>query len=540
MGHEGNAVGARLRNQKVASIDCDCFCSRWERVLLFDNGEIAAYLLLSLGGGGNKELVRKRPVRPVDGEVFCFYSRGGLAHVISISIRILVRSEMATPDANSTIKVSAASMVRLISIFTAVVSMTSYGQDLADSATVARTIKQLKLTGISMRSSAVDNDFTDLVLLKRTLEPVQLILLGEQSHGEGSVFSTKVRLIKFLHENMGFDILAFESSFFACAKAQDQISAGENASDVAPMSIYPLWSQTAEVRPLFEYIEVSRKTNRPLILAGFDSRMVPFAGSPSLTRELEKYLHRKNSSAVRESSWSSTSTTIDSLLKREREYNMTQAHWDSLARGLDIIRRDLQSSSSTDMDSRFWLKVLDNVSATSEFLRIPLANWKRLNSVRDRQLADNLLWLLNVRYPGKKIIAWTASYHAARRLPEIHFSGMAPYDSVLTMGDTLYSALGSRLYSVAFTGYSGSYSDWAGQPKSVDSAATGSLEDIMNRTGFERAFFDLRGQPKDTDLARSEFFARPMGYSWRPAIWPHHFDAIVFDKRIAPSTRVSK
>jgi erythromycin esterase len=418
--------------------------------------------------------------------------------------------------------------------------MVSFAQDLADSAAVARTIERLKLLGINMRSSTVDDDFADLVSLNRTLQPAQLILLGEQSHGEGSVFTIKVRLIKFLHEKMGFDILAFESSFFACAKAQEQISAGESAKDVAPTCIYPLWSQAAELWPLFEYIEATRKTDRPLILAGFDSRMVPFVGSPSLTRELDQYLHSKNSSAVRDSSWSSTIATIDSLLKREREYSMTQAHWDSLDRGLAIIERDLQSNSSTDMESRFWLKVLANVSATSEILRIPLTDWKRSNSVRDRQLADNLLWLLNVRYPGKKIIAWTASYHAARRLPEIHFSGMAPYDSVLTMGDTLYSALGSRLYSVAFTGYSGGYSDWTGQPESVDSAATGSLEDMMNQTGFAKAFFDLRGQPKYTDLAKSEFFARPLGYNWRPAIWPHHFDAIVFERNITPSTRVSE
>ena len=63
-------------------------------------------------------------------------------------------------------------------------------------------------------TDARDNDYRDLQFLKELWKDKKLVLLGEQSHGEGTVFEAKVRLIKFLHEEMGFEIVAFESGLY--------------------------------------------------------------------------------------------------------------------------------------------------------------------------------------------------------------------------------------------------------------------------------------------------------------------------------------
>jgi erythromycin esterase len=62
-------------------------------------------------------------------------------------------------------------------------------------------------------------DFSDLEGLKPILPGVQVVMLGEPSHGDGTTFSAKIRLIKFLHQEMGFDVLAFESGFYDCRNA---------------------------------------------------------------------------------------------------------------------------------------------------------------------------------------------------------------------------------------------------------------------------------------------------------------------------------
>ena len=44
--------------------------------------------------------------------------------------------------------------------------------------------------------------------------------LGESGHGVREFNLAKVRLIRFLHEEMGFDVLAFESGLFECWQAE--------------------------------------------------------------------------------------------------------------------------------------------------------------------------------------------------------------------------------------------------------------------------------------------------------------------------------
>src|SRR3989337_1173277 len=58
---------------------------------------------------------------------------------------------------------------------------------------------------------AADEDFRDLEPLIDAIGSAHVVQLGEPSHGSGGSFAAKVRLVKFLHQRMGFDVLAWES-----------------------------------------------------------------------------------------------------------------------------------------------------------------------------------------------------------------------------------------------------------------------------------------------------------------------------------------
>lgn len=50
-----------------------------------------------------------------------------------------------------------------------------------------------------------DEDFADLAPLRAAIGKSRIVMLGEQSHGDGTTFLAKTRMIKYLHEKLGFD-----------------------------------------------------------------------------------------------------------------------------------------------------------------------------------------------------------------------------------------------------------------------------------------------------------------------------------------------
>ena len=120
-------------------------------------------------------------------------------------------------------------------------------------------------------TDARDNDYRDLQFLKELWKDKKLILLGEQSHGEGTVFEAKVRLIKFLHEEMGFEIVAFESGLYDNYKAYQELNSVKAGGKI-PLyeSILPIWSDAREVEELVDYIQQESKGDTPLRVTGFD------------------------------------------------------------------------------------------------------------------------------------------------------------------------------------------------------------------------------------------------------------------------------
>lgn len=122
---------------------------------------------------------------------------------------------------------------------------------LAQPAPADPRVDWLRKNAIQIRSvSPEDRDFSDLQPLRAILKDKQVVLLGEQSHGDGAVFLAKTRLIQFLHEEMGFDVLAFESGLFDCRKAWEALQAGEEPKMAMRRGIFGIWGMSEQVTPL--------------------------------------------------------------------------------------------------------------------------------------------------------------------------------------------------------------------------------------------------------------------------------------------------
>ncbi len=58
-----------------------------------------------------------------------------------------------------------------------------------------------------------DEDLSDLQPIATKIGDARLVILGEDTHGDGETEKAKVRMIKFLHEKMGFDVIAWEFNY---------------------------------------------------------------------------------------------------------------------------------------------------------------------------------------------------------------------------------------------------------------------------------------------------------------------------------------
>ncbi|MFC7439749.1 erythromycin esterase family protein [Laceyella putida] len=113
-----------------------------------------------------------------------------------------------------------------------------------------------------------EDAYRDLVFLKRVLKRKRIVMLGESSHGAAEFISSKVRLIQYLHEELAFDVIAFESGLgethFADLYADKSIPLHTMLN-----AIISVW-HTQEMIPLFEYVKKHKKSDVPLRLSGFD------------------------------------------------------------------------------------------------------------------------------------------------------------------------------------------------------------------------------------------------------------------------------
>jgi len=123
-----------------------------------------------------------------------------------------------------------------------------------------------KYNRIDIRSLTSKN-FSDLQCFKQYIENRTLVQLGESSHSTKEYSQIKIRLIKFLHEQMGFDVIAFESGFFECFYTNENIL-NITETEAIKNSIFSIWGTS--MIELFTYIKETRSTSHPLILAGFD------------------------------------------------------------------------------------------------------------------------------------------------------------------------------------------------------------------------------------------------------------------------------
>lgn len=409
----------------------------------------------------------------------------------------------------------------------------------------------------------VREDFSDLIPLKALIGSARVVALGEQSHGDGATFKAKCRLVRFLHQEMGFEVLAWESGLFDCRRVDELFAQGVEPGSAAKVAhehgIFGIWAQSAQAAPVLEYAARSARADpvRRLMIAGFDSQYTSAASRRAhadwlsrwfaslTTPNLPAQMIDEGVEAVR---WMAARLREDGKPPGGSEERLDEAREQvrALVAILESRRADL-ARSAEPREIEFVRRTLVNLLAFDRAMRgMNRANIQAtpapILQERDERMGSNLAFLARTYYPDKKIIAWAASSHLLRNPEECQSLYGRPRaegpDAFKPMGHFAAADLGADYFSITFSAFEGSIGrPWSG-PTPVPAAEPGDIESLMKDAGLSLAIISLRPTPGDPAAAwlGQPQVMRPMGYGRERAVWGRCFDALFFTREMTPST----
>lgn len=381
-----------------------------------------------------------------------------------------------------------------------------------------------------------DTSSDDLIFLGQELQNARMVMLGEQSHGDGSTFLAKTRMIKYLHEKMGYNVLVFESGLIDAFRVWAMITQGADSAEVFDYGIFPVWSGCEQVQPLFHYILEQSSTDNPLILAGFD--MQPTGSLIDATarwNEVRTYLSDHTSfTELAYPRFSKAFSDLRSIMTERPDKD----EFNRLEEEFKEVQNLLENSSAT-VEDRLYAHYVDNYFKTLKlFLHVDMrnqANTPHVFNIRDREMARNMEFLYKELYPEEKFIVWGANSHLGYGRGLLVSPSLEPLPgaAMVPMGQYLKIDLQDKLYTISFTSYSGTTGSLRGTISQLDKPSAQSLEHQISNAGFDFAFLSM----KEGALLQKVFSTCIYGHEELTGKWAHMTDGIFFIKEMGPAIR---
>ncbi|MEY4546515.1 MAG: hypothetical protein RL685_2710 [Pseudomonadota bacterium] len=341
-----------------------------------------------------------------------------------------------------------------------------------------------------------------------------MVALGELTHFGAATFDLKLKLVEYLHTELGFNRVVLEAGLFSCREAADALRRGVSAQDAARLCLFGGQFCVAGAFPLFEYSQSTLGSKRPLELSGMDPQLSGTAPRQLLVPRLEEVL-----GAPVEARQKLAIEHLFSLqLVRTEEQRRTDRN--ALLALQGRIRQRLGTGS-------LWARVVEGLLVLDEDhwdYQFAKRSTIETEQLRNQQMGQNVSWWLS-QDPNAKVIVWAASVHLARThrgfdSPVAAANGNSRENGV-SAGQWLADGLGQDYFAVAVSAAAGSHGLASGEWRESLGPADASMLEHAALGGA------LQLLPRSELSARGRAGALLMGGSVDTAEWGTLFDAVL-------------
>ncbi|MEY4893872.1 MAG: hypothetical protein RL751_682, partial [Bacteroidota bacterium] len=286
------------------------------------------------------------------------------------------------------------------------------------------------------------NDSLQFDFLNEKLKNVDVIGLGEATHGTKEFFELKNIMFKYLVEKQDVKLFGIEANFAACYDINKYVLTGEgNAKEALSRNGYWVW-QSQEVLDLIEWMKnynIGKTSNQKIQFYGYDMQDATSSvvwldnylskNSPRFNKNLlpEKIEEKTTLKELDDNGLDEMLKTNLNKLKKLEEFVLSQR--------IELFKKD-------SIDYKFAKQTISVLRQKLNYFRVK--DFNTAYSYRDSSMTQNIKWIRESNNNGK-IMLWAHNGHIGKGT----FSD--DYKSGNWMGTHLNNLYGAKYYNIGFS-----------------------------------------------------------------------------------------
>lgn len=367
-----------------------------------------------------------------------------------------------------------------------------------------------------------DTMLYDLNPLHATIGEARVVMLGLPVVGAKEMGEEQLRMIRFLHEQMGFDLIVTQENLY---------DAHLLLSNVDTLKKRAQQYGFASDRKFYQYVLSQRSGAHPITMEGINC----YFPGPECRQQFVNMI----------SGWADSLGLYDDPPRRDtfrtvlngytsgKAYQPSYEELRTYLRVLDDMQQRFRYDARQHHENRekHWrTAVIQSLQTRSEFTYYYTPDrYASDTAFRSRpavQSGSNLLMLINEMYPHKKVLVLCSNSTLLRSWSPK--KGAATQHEMITVADMLAISMRKQVCTIAFTAGGGHFrAPIINMLGKFEKPEHGSLEYYFRKTKQKVAIADLRKAP--------DWLKAPMtGYltfEKQTASWPEKVDLVVFFRK---------